>query len=75
MKIDLNRLNGVKRVIGREEKLSQPDEHIEEMVKNSITLGTIEPGAWIMSGFILSVVMQIVFVNRQQRPEEKLEGD
>lgn len=60
MKIHLLRLKGVKRVTELELEHKEKASSIRETGKNSITSGTTVPEVWIMSGLLLSVVMQIV---------------
>jgi hypothetical protein len=67
MKPVLNRLRGVKLVTKPAEKLCEKDWSEKATEKNSITSGFIEPGVWIMSGLLLSLVTQIAYVSRRDR--------
>lgn len=69
----LNKFVDVSRVIVRGGRRSEKVESVKVMEKNSITSGTIEPEVWIMSGLLLSLVLQTVGVNLLQRRAEKRE--
>lgn len=59
MRAVLNRLNGVLRGTARDVKPSEKERFEKETARSSTTSGTIEPEVWIMSGLLLSLVVQI----------------
>jgi len=58
------RFDVVKRVIVQGLRRSRQAELVKETERKSIISATIAPEVWIMSGLLLSVVTQIVYVNR-----------
>lgn len=73
MKIVLNKFVDVSRVIVRGVRRSEKVESVKVMEKSSITSDTIEPEVWIMSGLLLSLVLQTVGVNLLQKHEGRRE--
>lgn len=70
MKIVLLRSRGVKPETQRDEKQCDKVKSAKETTSNSTTSDTIGPEVWIMSGLLLSVVMQIVSVSHLPKLED-----
>jgi len=71
MRAVLNKLNGVLRGTARDGKLSEKERSAKETARNSTTSGTIEPEVWIMSGLLLSLVVQIGGASLLPKPGAK----
>jgi len=65
MKTVLRRLRGVKPVTRRDARPLNAVLSIRATERKSITSGSTAPEVWIMSGLLLSVVMQIVYASRR----------